>query len=147
MTRGQPGWDTGNDYVNWPKDWETTGEGGLAVFLVVPDVVGWDDCAVPMPHFDLTGTTIVRGQEEAERQIWGFSQYDEGPAAPAQLRYRHTDLVACICLGTTGGAYRNEETGYFKAGLDDLTEDGMRLYKLLRSLYGVSPVLLTLLDT
>lgn len=128
MTRGVPEEDESPSYIHWPVGWQDTGEGGLAVFLIVPEDPQWSECAVGMPTFEIEDV-IVSGQEQK-----------------AEI-YRDTGLRACLCLGTTGGSYYDDRHGYFKASLEDLTPDGEQLYMLLKKLYGRSPVLLTLLDT
>lgn len=145
--RGVPESDESKSYVCWPTDWEHTGEGGLAVYLIVPDQAGryWNECAVSMPTLK-ADAVIVRGQQEDERRIWGVSQYDTPPEERTEI-YTETDLLACVCLGTTGGAWRDEEYGYFIARVGDLTWEGKQIYDSLKELYGIEPVLLTLLDT
>lgn len=142
MTRGLSSRDRSPSYVKWPTDMEDTGEGGMAVFLVVPES-NWPECCINMPTLQ-AHDVIVRGQEKIEREVWGFSQYD-GPRN-GHL-YDDTGLQAVICLGTTGGSYLDDENGYFVARVEDLTLEGATLYALIRKLYGVEPMLLTFLDT
>ena len=148
MTRGLPMHDQSRSFVHWPTDMENTGEGGMAVFLIVPErsAIDWAECSMNMPILRAQDV-VVQGQRPIEEQVWGVSQYSGmEPESRAEL-YKRSDLLACVCLGTTGGSYSDPDWGYFIAGFSDLTDDGQQLYQLLARLYKVEPVLITFLDT
>lgn len=140
----------GQGFVNWPvprlTTMENTGEGGLATYLLLPerDEEGddWAQCAIDMPRFKVHGV-VVRGQQDIERKLWGYSQYDE----PYQDRKYSQDLVLAMCIGSTGASWCDDASGYFKPRYGDLTMEGQALYNLLAALYGREPYILTLLDT
>lgn len=151
--RGYTG-DQSVSFVKWPipgfTSLENTGEGGLGVYLLVPEYEndeGWSECAIDMATFKVHGV-VVLGQQEIERKLWGWSQYDEGRSWSARRDYDR-DMAAVVCMGTTGGSWYDQEgaSGYFKAGYADFTEEGQTLYDLLIKLYGRKPYILTLLDT
>lgn len=143
--------DVTADFVKWPLNgsgYHHTGEGGLAVFLIVPDDGDGVECGVTMPSFGryLAGTVIVRGQEEAERRLWGLSQYDHEARKTEEFEYDR-DLLAVVCIGSSAAAWLHEDEGYFKPTFDDLTPQGQRLFELLFLLHGSEPEIITLLDT
>jgi hypothetical protein len=143
--RGLPEMDESRCFVQWPIDYETTGEGGMAVFLVVPED-GWSQCSVVMPTMECDDV-LVNGRELEEAIFPGSNRYRWYDSGDQVVDLTSVRLAACVCLGTTGGAYRDEEKGYFQAQVSDLTAAGKWIYNLMRQLYGRDPELLTFLDT
>jgi hypothetical protein len=57
-------------------------------------------------------------------------------------------LLACVCLGSSGGSFWNErDQQYWAAAREHLTAEGRDLLRNLERLYDRSAVLLTTLDT
>lgn len=146
MTRGVPDMDDSATMVRWPTQWKNTGEGGLAVFLVVPeDEKRWMECCVALPTIEASDV-LVNGQEVEERLFPGSNRYQRRTAGD-ESDLTSVDLLACVCLGTTGGSYYDENQGYFQATKMDLTPSGLYVYNMLKGLYRREPELLTFLDT
>lgn len=144
MVRGAPSMDSVRSFINWPTNMEDTGEGGMAVFLVVPD-----DC-------DTMTEACVNLPILRQSDVYTEGQALESMLWPDSNRYKPTneidgldsvELLAIVCLGTTGGAWHDDDYGYFKATEDDLTVHGQVLFGLLEQLYGRKPIFLTALDT
>lgn len=145
MTRGIAGAEQG--HVRWPGTdggYRITGEGGLAVFLLVP-AQDQTECCVAMPVITMEATDVLVDSPEAEQRYFPGSTRYQPINEPGDLT--SVPLAACICLGSTGAAYHNEGRGYFYATFADLTPAGQRLHEAVGELYGVEPVLLTFLDT
>lgn len=142
--RGLPDHDQDPGYIVWPTHWDNTGEGGMAVFVAfLDDGAQWLECAIKLPH--LEQHDVYTEGPEFEKSLW-----------PNSRRYTFGDdgddwcslpMLAIVCLGSSGGSWRREPQGYFKATIDDLTQDGRAVVDLLRGLYNREPVFITALDT
>lgn len=114
--------------VDLPKggDWKNSGEGGLAFFLVVSN----------KDHLSPRQVCIARGVEWPRQDV----------ALPAEWSDFHL-IDAGLLIGSTTRSLFSDSLGeYFQPTLEDLTDEGKRLYKVLKSLYGDVEIV-TLLDT
>ena len=142
-------------WVRFPvgdPDYRDTGEGGLTVHALffTADGLNHDDPFVQNAETALTvwldgGPTrcadphapAVAGMFDAN----GLLTHDDSPDSAGIY-----NLLASVCLGSTGGAFCNS-AGYFTCTRDDLTPDGLALVEQLERLYGRPAVLITNLDT
>lgn len=133
--------DTHNGFINWPKDWEDTGEGGLIVHLYVmdkPDYADrWEECIDDCEFwtrmdFDEKAKGWYQGNDEMSK----FVKSDLG-----------MPILLAMKFGSTGKSYWNGNT-MFAPGYSDLNDEGKQFIELLRKLYPGRRILMqTTLDT
>lgn len=118
--------------VNLPNEgWHDTGEGGLAFFLCVKTKAEYKD----RRQACLAGEIIWPYQDVCLTPYYDHKN-DEGIA-----------IDAGMLIGSTGySLYSDYRDQYFQPTFDDLTPQGQKLYKLLKTIYGEVDIV-TLLDT
>lgn len=164
---GSSGW------VRWPSagvdGWRETGEGGTWVYAFVrversqpfdmdigegrslPALVD------PFVHCHGPDSTIALTMPDALVTVDSPIYPSEGFAHVAGLTPGSTayewertnfgaDVLAAMCLGTTGSTFANDD-GPFDCGRDDLTRQGRWALVWLQMLYDRPPMLVTFLDT
>lgn len=162
----------GEDKINFPAPggcMSDSGEGGMFVMMVVPEPKGLDlghACHVDV-HILLTQPDVCVSRERNEvweaydsdawRTEMELSQFIQKQGKLEWKRWmfhahsgdRLSDSVqAAIHLGSTSYSLYDEHQGaYWTATKDDLTLVGKTLYNALEEAYGVTPLILTFLDT
>jgi hypothetical protein len=147
---GQSGW------VDWPHPsptrWHDTGEGGMWVYAFWPydtdqAFVRCNDVestiALPMPDFvtsDKANEIYLGVEELGNRAVTIDGQIMAALDAG-------TPVLAAVCLGSTSSSYANPAGAYWQCTVNDLTDEGMTLIRLLTMLYRRRVVLITYLDT
>jgi hypothetical protein len=155
------GWDPSGGY-------EDTGEGGLYVMMVVPELEDFqDECMVdvaiqltrPDAPVSFTGEIFVpyehcrSGFDKSMRAHKMLKEAGEDQLASWALNTTSPDDVSspmrvAIHLGSTSASlYSEYRASYWSATSQDLTQEGLALYATLFAAFGVEPTLLTFLDT
>lgn len=147
----QSGW------VNFPaKDpaFRNTAEGGMSVhalFVATASISGGED---PFVHNCSTDLGVMRrGGPTFSADITNVAVEMFGESNDEMSDFTNDNnatygLLACVCLGSSGGSFLHDALGQFWAcRREDLTEDGRQLLLSLERLYGRRAILLTTLDT
>jgi len=144
-----------------------SGEGGLFVWLVVPEPENASyDCHVDtrvnmtLPDVCLTQQDLwvpyrFREMDARLEQDARTFLKEQGKEELAHWTGRvinsdemSSDLLAAVFIGSTGSSIYDEGAGrYWEASYDDLTAAGQALYQGLKAAFGTEPKLLTFLDT
>lgn len=148
----------GTGWIDWTRVMyrhEDSGEGGMAVYAVLPE-----DDKIPESFVAcLPGTSVSMYQPDAmvttaHRTLWPRQKttcchvVSDGGLCEKQIQDPESvDLLMALCLGGSGGSWWSESNGYFDCQVEDLTPEGQALLGDLTRLYGRSPLLITLLDT
>ena len=126
-----------NGFINFPKDWEDSGEGGLVVHLFVLDNLTYEDrWEMCIDDNDFMGSLTF----SKEMQGWF-------PERRIKKEDYNRTVLLCMKIASTGKSYYDGDK-IFCAKEKDLNEDGIKLFELLRKLYpGRELLLSTTLDT
>ncbi len=126
--------------VKWPNPatgYTDTGEGGMAAWLLVERSNSRRACSAGPGALWPTHDVVLY-----PRTGWN-PEWDDEDNSPGFIG---TD--AAFLLGETGGSWFSEQLGdYFEVTPVSLTEQGAHLYDTVKALYGVTPTIVTLLDT
>ena len=161
-------------YVNFPDDnkgYHWASENGLSVTLVVLDTrdpstdATWEAtrstyasssyiwCAIDCFQGDHTASAygeIFTRSVMVDRYFPNRQRHmDDNSNSYDPRQYDSFPLLAAITIGTTDCAiWADDDSGYFRATFDDLTDEGTQMVALLMKLYPNKPIaLLTGLDT
>jgi len=167
MDRRNPQANTG--YVNWPTHLINTREGGMFVYVVVPMTKPFQMCCGVPSAYLLMAESLIEEDPNAGSftDSAGWPLQDKWfPALRSKdgqnnifsdddfiiSRYLSCPLLAAVCLGSSGGSFWDGDKDYhdgqyWYCKMDDLTEKGKEIVRVLEELYGVTPSLLTFLDT
>ena len=146
MSRRRDG-SASSGWVRWPTHLTSTGEGGMFVYAIVPSLDRDDPfevcCGVASAELRRREVLVPEpGQgNNPERRWW-----------PRGRGGSSVDLLAAVCLGSTGGSWYTGDLALLNgrmwtATYADLTEEGQALVRALMDLYGRPVHLLTFLDT
>lgn len=160
-----------NELIKFPeagKGWGDTGGGGMYVYVVVPRPVDFkDNCTVenspaltaldyPVSHIrDFWGGPKTAAEEEAARDNAARLMDREGFAMKAatmrslvSLDSLSADMLAAVYMGSTSRSLKSLADGTFReTAWGDLTPSGILLMDRLNIAFGITPTLLTFLDT
>lgn len=155
-------------FPNAGGTWEDTGEGGMYVYAVVPRPVDFaDNCTVensivltppdaPVSDIrDFWGDPGTAAEERAARNDAarlmdreGFSVKAASVRSLVPLDSLSMDMLAAVYMGSVSRSLKDRTSGAFwEANPGDLTSAGVRLLGQLHDTFGVTPTLLTFLDT
>ena len=142
-------------YIKWPTELLNTKEGGSWVYLVVASHEMFDKDKFVNCCYN--GATLNRGLivDPSHRDD------DQGPTRIEKRffpncravlgcddpnAHQSVDLLAAICLGTSGGTWYHADRPW-SCSYDDLDQNGKALYDSVKQLYNREPTLLTYIDT
>lgn len=134
-------WKPSNGFVEYPKGWEDTGEGGLITHLYVLDFheyeKKWEECCDDNEFFSsLNFRDSMKGWYQGEDEMSIFKKDD-----------LNRPVLLAMKFASTGMSYWNG-FHHFAPGESNLTEDGKEFIASLRKLYGDRRILMqTTLDT
>lgn len=163
--------------VNFPVSdplWNNSGEGGMVVKLVVVNNTDFDapdnfEVCCGAHVFDVYSEPLIGDDARKRPEVLG--EYDSAESVMAeQLAFREWEAyhyphlhdepfsrgnelsrpyLAVVVLGSTGWSGWSDELGRsWSCTYQDLSDDGKRLYEMMRSLYpGCALHLLTFIDT
>lgn len=161
---------TVNQLIEFPEAgdaWTDTGEGGMYVMAVVPRLDDGDKCVIEnfivltrpeaavssLADFWLDPEGAAE-EERAQSHAARLLEREGYAAQAAMVRSLESQssfsvpVMGAIDLGSTGLTLTaTDGSGFWEAGLDDLTPTGVLAVNCLRSRAGVEPRLLTFLDT
>lgn len=160
-----------NELIKFPEvgeTWEDTGEGGMYVYAVAPRPVGFkDNCTVEnsivltkpdAPVSDIrdfwgdpqSAATEEKARTEAARLMdrEGFVVQAATVRSLVSLDSLSVDMLAAVYMGSTSRSLKDVTNGIFwEAAWEDLTPGGVLLMDRLNIAFGITPHLLTFLDT
>lgn len=136
----------------FPRIWDS-GEGGLAFFFLLEEATKIEDrrqvCLAGGASWG--GQDVVLSPPRAQRindELWKATR--ESRETDFSF-FAHASIDLAMLIGSTKQSIwidTSEEDGhYFKATKKDLTERGLKLFKMLTEIYGEEPMIITLLDT
>lgn len=162
------------DLVRFPAydnpAYRDSAEGGLFVMLLIPEPENHSDNCVVDVNITVSSPDVCVNRADIEG-IWqpydyrmsGFQKSIEagkaleaaGRADLATWAIRTTSpdetsgsMLAALHLGSDSGSFWCEQQGaYWSATVADLTDAGADLYNSLAAAYGITPILVTCLDT
>lgn len=143
-------------FVNFPvnsNEYKSTCEGGMFVSLIVKEKKfgDWCECCrADINRFNVSEILInddTIGSPELES--YETKEYDEYVEKRKEYIKKFKSCLLCsMTIGTTGWSGSREIDGYWHCTYDDLTDDGKKLYDMIKKLYSNCEIyLLTWLDT
>lgn len=128
------------DLVEFPKTgYKDTGEGGLAVFFILPVTKDFTERRQKCVAGDLYWTS--------QDVVIAPTKYRRLNDKLHKLKHVVQRIDLAMLVASTKKALSSEEGDYWRATKKDLTGRGRTLYKLLTKIYGQGPDIVTLLDT
>ena len=157
--------------IRWPEigsEFRDGGENGMYIMLVVPQPNEWvRECVeespitlMGIPDAPLSDTQDLWNREDASEQHKALDKAynalkDKSDEVSAREMYSmipqddlSVQMLAAIELGTTSVTYMSEALDdYWQATIKDLTLAGQVLHNTLELAFGITPRILTFLDT
>lgn len=165
--------------IEWPapnEEYESTGEGGLYAFLVIPsdERIERADKATVCQYVHMTAPDHLVAPDEVYEKFWepydsrndavwnarryldqlGRSDLSLGLGNAISYDELSVPLHASVYLGSTGEALirrglleGDAPDDYFHVTFDHLTSTGKALFLALEKAYAIRPTILTFLDT